>query len=400
QQVVHIPVGFGGPYLDGSQTIYNATGGTELIQEPLVVYDPNTATVKPAAATGWSISPDRRTWTFHIRKGLVWSDGTALTANDYAFMFRRQAEPTTGYDFPYFPQTVMALKNWTKINAGKLPPSALGVSSPDPSTLKIASAMPRPYLPSAMVYSWPEPQQMVHKYGNKWCTKLATMVFSGPYKPIQWVKNQHLLLVPNPAYRGVRHHFLQKIYFELGATNDLASYQAGTLDYVQLNAGQLAFAEHTVPEQIVHVSTFSVNYLTYNTYTRPFNDLRVRRAFNLAIDRLTLARDVLKNVARPVYTLLMPGFPGYDPTIKVPYDVATARRLLAQAGYPNGKGFPAITIYLRNQAGVVEIEKPAAEYIQAQLKQNLGISLGVKVIDLKVFFDAINKHTQPLFLVP
>src|SRR5205085_5620557 len=104
------------------------------------------------------------------------------------------------------------------------------------------------------------------------------------------------------------------------------------------------------------------NYLTFNTYARPFDDVRVRQAFNLAIDRTTLTRDVLKYVSQPTYTLLMKGFPGYNPSIRVPLDPDRARTLLAQAGYPGGKGFPALTIWLRNEPGRVLAEKLAAEF--------------------------------------
>lgn len=400
QQILRLAGAGGGPYLDEDLTIYNRQDGTDLIQEPLVVYDPDTGTLNPVAAESWSVSADKLTWSFKIRKGLVWSDGIPLTAKDYAFAFRNQASPKTAYDFTYWTETVQGIKNWAAVNAGKMPLSALGVAAPDDYTLQVTTDAPRSYLPAAMVYTWAEPEHVVSKYGNAWATSLAHMVYSGPYMAQSWQKSVALTLVANPTYHGVRKAPFSKIVWGIGPANFLAQFQTGQIDTTpQLGAGDLQLALHTLPKQIVKASTYDSWYLTYNTFTKPFSDLRVRQAFNLALDRQTLANNVLKNIAIPNYTLLMPGFPGYDASIKVAYDVKQAQQLLAAAGYPGGKGFPSIDIYVRNSAGEVSMTKPAAEYIQSQIKTNLGIDVGVKVIDQKVFTDMINKHQQPLFFV-
>jgi oligopeptide transport system substrate-binding protein len=400
QQVLHTQGNHDGPYLDWSQTVYNRAEGTNVIQEPLTLNDFKTGAAIPGAATRWSVSRDGRTWTFHLRKGLVWTDGVPLTADDFVFMFRHQADPKTGFDFVYYPLNVQQIHNWAAVNAGKLPLTALGVSAPDRYTVKITTDTPRPFLPSTLSIDFPEPAHLVRKYGINWCTNLSTMAFSGPYRPVQWLKGQYILLEPNPLYHGVRTHYLQKIYLGFGTTTTLADYQAGTVDAIGLDAGTLPLALQTMPKEIHRFPLFQVNYLTFNTYTRPFNDVRVRQAFNLAIDRTTLTRDVLKYISQPTYALLMKGFPGYDPSIRVTLDPARAQKLLAQAGYPGGKGFPALAIWLRNENGAVLIPKLAAEFIQSQLKKNLGISIGVKIVDMKVWIDAINKHTVPIFLAP
>jgi peptide/nickel transport system substrate-binding protein/oligopeptide transport system substrate-binding protein len=401
QQILRLPGGAQeGPYLDEDLTIYNRQDGTDLIQDPLVVYDPDTGKLNPVAATSWSVSPDKLTWTFKIRKGLVWTDGVPLTAYDFANALRVQASPKTAYDFTYWTETVQGIKNWAAVNAGKMPLSALGVSAPDAYTLKITTDAPRSYLPAAMVYTWAEPAHVINKYGKNWATSLAHMVFSGPYIAKTWQKGVAITFVPNPMYHGVRKAPFSKIIWNIAPGNQLAQFQTGQISYAgPLAPGDLQVALHTMPKDIVKASSYDVWYLTYNTYTKPFSDLRVRRAFNLALNRQTLANDVLRGTAIPNYTLLMPRFPGYDPSIKVPYDPKKARQLLAAAGYPGGKGFPHIDIYVRNSSGEVPMTKPAAEYIQSELKSNLGISVGVKVIDQKVFTDMINKHEQPLFLV-
>ncbi len=404
QQILRLPGGAQeGPYLDEDLTIYNRQDGTDLIQEPLVVYDPDTGKLNPVAATSWSVSPDKLTWTFNIRKGLVWSDGVPLTAEDFANALRIQASPKTAYDFTYWTETVQGIKNWAAVNAGKMPLSALGVSAPDAYTLKITTDAPRSYLPAAMVYTWAEPAHVINKVGNNWATAAhwKDMVFSGPYMVQNWQPGVLLTLVRNPKYHGVRKAPFSKIIWDIASSDQLAQFQSGQIS----NAGPLAPGDlqavlhSSLRKDIVKASSYDVWYLTYNTFTKPFDDLRVRRAFNLVLDRKTLADDVLKGTALPNYSLLMPGFPGYDPTITVPFDVKQARQLLAAAGYPGGKGFPHIDIYVRNTSSEVPMTKPAAEYIQAQLKVNLGLSVGVKIIDQKVFTDMINKHQQPLFFV-
>ncbi len=404
QQVLTIPGGSQeGPYLDEDLTIYNRQDGTDLIQDPLVVYDPVKNKLNPVAATSWSVSKDKLTWTFHIRHGMVWTDGTPLTSLDFANALRNQALPKTAYDFTYWTETVQGIKNWAAVNSGKMPVTALGVGNPDPYTLTITTDAPRSYLPAAMVYTWAEPAHVINKVGNNWATapNVKDMVFSGPYEVQSWQPGVALTLVRNPTYHGVRKAPYSKIIWKIPGGDYLAQFKTGQITYTPaLDPGQLAVAQHTYPaNQLVKASTYDSWYLTYNTFTKPFSDLRVRQAFDFAIDRQSLTSNVLKGVSLPNYTLLMPGFPGFDKSITVPYDVKKAQGLLAAAGYPGGKGFPSITIYLRNSSGEITTTQPAAEFIQSQLKTNLGISLNVKVIDQKTFTANLNKHVDPLYMV-
>jgi peptide/nickel transport system substrate-binding protein/oligopeptide transport system substrate-binding protein len=405
QQVLVLPGGAQeGPYLDEDLTIYNRQDGTDLVQDPLVVYDPTTNKLNPVAATSWSVSADKLTWTFNIRRGMVWTDGMPLTAEDFANALRNQALPKTAYDFTYWTETVQGIKNWAAVNSGKMPPSALGVAAPSPYILQITTDAPRSYLPAAMVYTWAEPAHVINKIGNVWATAshVSDMVFSGPYRVKSWQPGVALTLERNPMYKGVRAAPFSSIVWNIPPGDVMAQFQTGQISYTgQLDPGQLALAQHSssLASNIVKASSYDSWYLTYNTFMKSFDDLRVRQAFDLAIDRQTLANDVLKGVAIANYTLLMPGFPGFDKTITVPYNPAKAKQLLAAAGYPGGKGFPSITIYLRNSSGEVAMTQPAAEYVQSQIKTNLGISLGLKIIDQKTFTSLINKHAEPLFMV-
>jgi ABC-type transport system substrate-binding protein len=214
-----------------------------------------------------------------------------------------------------------------------------------------------------------------------------------------WQPGVAVTLVRNPMYHGVRKAPFAKIVERIPA-GTLAQFQTGQISYYgALNPGELALAQHTFPaNQLVKASSYDSWYLSYDTLAKPFNDLRVRQAFDLAINRQTLANDVLKGTAIPNYSLLMPGFPGFDKNITVPYNIAKARQLLAAAGYPGGKGFPANNILLRNNSGDIG-SVIAATFIQSQIKNNLGISLGVKVLDQKSFTSLINRLVVPLLMV-
>jgi peptide/nickel transport system substrate-binding protein/oligopeptide transport system substrate-binding protein len=200
-------------------------------------------------------------------------------------------------------------------------------------------------------------------------------------------------------YRGSYTHYLQEIYLGFGSAT-LPDYQAGTIDTFGLDAGSLPVALQTMPQQIHRIPQFDVHYLTFNTYMKPFNDVRLRQAFSMAIDRTLLTQSVLKGIAQPTYTLLMRNFPGYNPNLKVPFDPARAQGLLAQAGYPGGKGFPQLTIWVRGVGTQAGSDALAVEYIQGQIQKNLGISISVAQYDFKTFTDAINNHKQPIMLVP
>ena len=147
--------------------------------------------------------------------------------------------------------------------------------------------------------------------------------------------------MPNPTYQGVRKAPLSKITWAIATGNAMAQFQTGQVDTTwYLGSGELQAALHTRPKEVVVAPAYDIWYLTYNTFTKPFNDLRVRKAFNLVVDRQTLANDVLKNIAKPNYTLLMPGFPGYDASIKVPYDVKQAQAVAGRRRLSGREGLP------------------------------------------------------------
>ncbi|MEW5817299.1 MAG: peptide ABC transporter substrate-binding protein [Spirochaetota bacterium] len=387
--------------MDFMKTIYNRIGLCELVWEPLVGFDKNLE-LMPLEAESWDKSADGLTWTFHLRKGLLWSDGEPLTANDFVFALRRAV--TQGYDFGWYWSWAAGIKNWSKVEKGTLPVEELGIKAPDNLTLVITTETPKPFLPGVLVWLYPVPKHAVDKYGDEYATKAETMVSNSPFIVSEWVKQDHITYVRNPNYKGILKPYLSKIVTKYGTENPETGFPAYLNNEIyksELNPGQLAYAQKNIPMELHSAPSFAIFYLTFDTTKPPFNDVRVRKAFNYAVNRDEMCSTVLKGLASPEWQVLMKGFPGHDPEAKKlsDYNPASARKLLAEAGYPDGKGFPKLELYLR-QGPEMAIQKPAGEYLQAQLKKNLGIEIVPLALDMKTYTDALNKHTHNFFLAP
>ncbi len=404
QQVITSIAGEG-IYLDWLKNVYKAAPGADMIQASLVRSNED-FNMLPEAAESWEVSEDGLTWTFHIRKGMVWSDGAPLTAHDYVYSFRRAANPETGYDFGWFFSWGAGIKNWGKVEGGELPLEDLGVAAPDDYTLTVTTETPKPFLPMIMTNSFVVPRQAVEKYGDDWATKAETMIFSGPYMVTEWVKGSHITFEANPTYNGPFKPLLGKRIIKLGAPETwFPAYLNDETDYCEyLSKGDLAMAQRDpeLKEQLHTWLNFVTYYLCFDDTKSPFNDLKVRQAFRHAIDRELMCRTVLKDMAEPNYSILMRGFPAFNPALKeiAMFDPDKAKKLLAEAGYPDGKGFPKVELWIRDEAKRMAVQKPGGEFIQAQLKDNLGIEIEVKIMERKIFMDGLNKHTQNFFLIP
>jgi len=404
EQILYYPLRYeSGTYMDFMKTMYNCLqGGARTAQEPLMAFNKDLKVV-PLGAESWEVSKDGLTWTFHLRKELRWSDGEPLTAHDYVFALHRAVEQ--GYDFGWYWSSAAGIKNWGKVEKGELPSEELGIKALDDYTLVITTDVPKPYLLGVLIWLYPVPQHAVEKYGDEYATRAETMVGSGPFKVTEWVKGGHLTFVQNPYYNGLWKPYLQKIILKYGTfepETGFPAYLNDEIDRSNVNPGQLAYAMENLPDQLYSWPNFRVFYLSFDTTKPPFNNLRVRQAFSHALNREELCSTVLKDLASPEYSLLMKGFPGYDPTEAKKlseYDIELARKLLAEAGYPDGKGFPKLELWMRGEEQIMAWQKPAAIYIQAHFKEALGVDIIPRDIESKTFTDALNKHTHNFFLL-
>jgi ABC-type transport system substrate-binding protein len=391
-------------YMDWEQTAYdeNAPAGM-MIQETLTRPD-NTFNPLPAAATSWSVDKNGLVWTIQLRHGMVWSDGTPITSKDWVFSFQRMARPD--YDFEWF---YSIIKNMDNVSFHHAPLSSLGVKAVGPYTLQITTESPAPFMPKLLGNASLVPKKMFDKYGTRWSTNPKWMLFSGPYILQSWQHNVQYTMVPNPRYVGPYKPFFQKIVFKnMNANAIFPAYRNGEIDAIPesyesiRSPGDEALIQHdpALKAQFHRFLDFMTWYLFFDMQSKPFNNLKVRQAFSHVIDRDALLHSVLQGDGVAAYAMLPPGFPGWnEPALKniQTFDPKLGAKLLAEAGYPNGKGFPHLTLILRQpQPTIVD----AAGAIKAELKQYLGVDVSVRQLDYGTWSSQLAHNQIKLGLIP
>ena len=390
-------------YMDRATSSYQKVFGFALTNEPLTRVDRD-FNLLPAAATHWEVTEDGHTWVFHLQQDLVFGDGRPVTAYDYEDSFRRWADPKTGFDFEWYYRPI---KHWGEVVAGRMPLDSLGVEALDRHTIAFTTTVPTPYAPELLNYSWVTPTHLFEKYGAAWSTRPETHMGSGPFRLKEWTINDRIVLEPSPTYRGPNKPYLERITAQLfNAAAEppyLAAYEAGEVDYIMLSNQAEINRVKSNPELSGHLNTyvdFQTYYLMMDTYNPPFNDLRVRQAFGHAVDQASLMNSALRDIGLPASAMSPPGFPAANSEALASiqrYDPDLARRRLAEAGYPDGRGFPAVSMWLR---GETIVNATAAEAVQAMLKQSLNIDVGVRNVERKVFTETMNAREITLALIP
>lgn len=389
-------------FMEWFRTIYKGVYGHTIIAEPLLRLDRD-FNLLPAAAERWAPAVDGRSWIFYIRRGLIFSDGRPLTAHDYVYTFRRGADPKNAYDVEWYYRPI---RNWTAVVTAKMPLDSLGVRAVDDYTLIVETETVCAYLPHLLIDSWVSPRQAIEKHGDAWSTRAETSIASGPFYLAEWTKGNRIVLKANLRYRGPAKPYIEtlvaRLYALVARPPILAAYEADEVDYAdifsQAERGRIV-SDPVMRGELHAFADFVTYYLTMNTATGVFSDKRVRQAFSHAIDREALTRSALQGFAIPAYSMLPAGFPAGNPEALKPiqrYDPALARQRLAEAGYPAGRGFPRLELWVRADSKPVN---DAGEAIQAMLRQNLNIDVEMRVMEVKTFMNALNGHTLQLGLV-
>jgi ABC-type oligopeptide transport system substrate-binding subunit len=390
--------------LDFWESVYKRGGAkSDLFTEPLVRLDKNFEIV-PAAATEWSVDSTGKVWTFKLDPAVMWSDDTPLTADDYVATFRYGADPKHAWDFTWFFNGI--IKNWDDAVAGKVPLDQLGVKAVDAHTLQVETQVVAPYLPAMMLYSQGMQKKALEAHGGLYNSDPATSVSDGPFILKEWRKGDRLILDANPKYTGKNKPLIQRIVnIGMAPNAQFAAYQAGELDYV--DGSLLSPADNDIiaadpqltKETHPHYGDFRTDYLFFDDQNPPFNDLKVRQAISHIVPRDDLIKQIVKpSQGIPAFSFLMPGFPAANSEgLKdiQSYDPDKAKSLLAEAGFPNGQGFPKLTLWLRNEN---QTRQAVAQAIAASIKQNLNVDVDVSNKEFKTYMDALNaKPTQIQF---
>ena len=266
---------------------------------------------------------------------------------------------------------------------------------------------PKPYLPGVVSLWYPVPKHVFEKLGDEYASNVDTLVTSGPFMVESWEKsNNSMILVKSPTYKGPWQAESDRLSIDpsLGAPEvGLPAFMAGEADFSYLNAGQIPFVEKRFPGQIARNAVFAVSYLSFDLDSKPFDNINVRKALQYDINREEMTNTVLKNLAVPGKSLLPPGYPGFNEkvTSQAVYDVAKAKDFMAKAGYPDGKGFPEVEIWYRDPGGYNgAISGPMLQYLQAQFKKDLGITMNIKVMPTKDWSAGLLERKNNLFLAP
>ncbi len=339
----------------------------------------------PVIADKWKISPDGTVWTITLRKDKKWSNGDPINAKDFEWTYKYMCDPSIP-DVPLWANHLQHVKNGWAAKAGGVPMENLGVKTTDDYTIVFTLAYPRFDFNCwlAVGGSMPLHRKTVEKFGNDWW-KPENFVGNGPYVPTKWVANKEVEFVKNKNYVGTRGNvdrFVLKCFAD--DANEIQPYQAGELDmawvrtvadykYVQANANLKAVFSETP------MDLFWSGIQVTRGFNEIFDNKKVRQAFAMSIDRETLCRTVLGNRAMPLASYWTKNDLIGKKLKEIPYDPAAAKKLLAEAGYPDGKGLPQLYFFMTQPM-------PEAEFIVDQWKKNLGVNVLIENLESGVYW--------------
>jgi len=339
------------------------------VLEGLTVYDPRDLSPRPGVAERWEVSKDRRTYTFHLRR-CSWSNGDSVTAHDFVYAWRRVLSPKTGAQYAY--QLYDYIENAKRFYKGEIADfGRVGVRALDDRTLRVHLTGPTPYfldLTSFMTYL-PVHRGCVETHGFRW-TRPDNIVTNGAFRLKEWRLNEKIRLEKNPDYWDVANVQLDTIdALAIDSRNTTFNlYATGGADLITDVPLPLIGILRTRPD--FHSSASLTTYFyRFNVTRPPFDDARVRKALALAIDKAAIVRHITRGGEIPARAFVPPAMPGYRGPQGLGCDPEQARRLLAEAGYPGGKGFRQIEILFNTS----EAHRHIAEVIQQMWTEQLGI---------------------------
>lgn len=365
---------------------------TDALLEGLVSKDPATLEPVPGVAERWELSEDGRIYRFHIRANARWSDGRPVTAEDFHWSWWRALQPTLGNEYAYM---MFPLKNAEAYLKGTLTDfGQVGVRVIDPLTLEVELNSPTPYFLQLLSHHsyFPVPRHVLEKFGSAtdrftpW-TRPGNMVGNGAFRLAEWKLNKYLRVEKNPEYWDAANVRLNAIMFypteNIGTEERM--YRSGQLHYTNdTPIDKIPFYRDNHPDQI-RLDLYMGTYYYMVNVTRPgISDVRVRRALSLAVDRQTLVDTVQQGVNPPAWAMVPPGTLGYQPPKLLEFDPEEARRLLAEAGYPDGKGLPPLEILYNTHEG----HRKIAVVLQQMWKKHLNIDVTMINEEWKVYLDS------------
>jgi oligopeptide transport system substrate-binding protein len=359
--------------------------------------------VVPEVAERWRVYEGGRRYRFHLRTDMRWSDGTPLTAHDFEYAWKRVLDPATAR----IPSELLALKGARAFHEGQSADGdQVGVRALDAATLDVELEEPVSHFLYVLtaVSTFPVPQHVVKAFGAVW-TDADRIVSNGPFRLETWERGQYMRLARNPFYAGRRRGNLDQVVLHFpqdSATQDLSApleqYLQGKLDVLTLTDASVHEGDRIRRQfatEYLSAPWLFTTYLGLVTIRPPFDDVRLRQALALAVDREELANVVLRGMYAPgTGGFVPPGMPGHSPQLGFPYHPERARQLLAAAGHAGGAGLPIL-----EGLSVPPIDPLVTQYLQAQWQENLGIKVAWEVADWPPFQRRMQKDPPHLYLL-
>jgi peptide/nickel transport system substrate-binding protein len=382
-QVLHLAVQDDVPTLDPAAGYDTASWSFEqMIFDTLVRYSDSGVDLVPDVATSWEVSPDARTFTFHLRRDVRFTNGRVVTAADFKYEIERVLNPATrSRGMEYFREITGA----ADFQAGRSRQVA-GILTPAPWTIAFHLDGPDPIFVQklAMPFAAAVPREVAEKWGDDFSSHV---VGSGPFKLAQWIGGQRLVMTRNPDYfvKGIPR--LDAVVEEIGASDDLQwlKFEAGAVDVSRIPPAEFLYVMKNprLARLTIHIVDIATEYLGMNCRMKPFDDLRVRRAFNYGIDKQKII-ELLNGRGVAARGVLPPGIPGFDPRLTgYSYDPAKARRLLEEARL--GGNFSP-TLWLRAD----RTEMMIGQSIQQDLSE-IGVHVQLKPVAWAPLLDAVRQ---------
>ncbi len=348
----------------------------------------------PVIAESWEVQDGGRRIVFHLRDDVKWTDGRTVTAGDFEYSWKRLLDPKTASQYAYI---LFDIANAQEFNEGKLKDSAdVGVRAQDDRTLVVTLRHPAAYFLAITTFevTYPQRRDVIEKFGDTW-TRPGNIVTNGPFRLSSWKHQDHIELAANPGFfRGKPHLDKVTMYMVNERTTAVAMYEQGNLDFMD--------ESHSIPPlekpRLAKLPGFKVvpqlrgEYYSFAVDRKPFDNPLVRKAFAMAIDREVLPR-ILQGGPMPATSWVPPGMPAHNPEIGLRFDPAAARKLLAQAGFPDGKGFPPVVLGYNTD----EEKKLIAEAVQSMWQKHLGVVVRLENQEWKVFLKKLQTDPFPVF---
>lgn len=375
------------PHLYDAATDFNIIAA---LFEGLTTYDEKTATPAPGVAERWDISADGLIYTFHLRADARWSNGDRVTARDFAYSFERFLTPTLGNAYAYY---LFPIRGAEEFNTGRAKNfSTVGVEVLDDSTLRLTLAHPAPYILGTLATTvLPVHRASVEQAGrsddrNSPWARPGKLIGNGAFMLTEWRPNAYLAVVKNPHYWGAATNRLERIVFYPVENADVEerNFRAGQLHVTfSLPPSKIAHYRQQAPEQLRIDPLLQLYMINFNSTKPPLDHPKVRRALALALDRTSIARIVFNGARLPAHTAVPPNCGGYTGPAGQPDDFAAARALLAEAGFPGGRGLPTMPMQVLNDDKLPRM----AETIQAMWRRELGVNITIEPYEQKTWIN-------------